>query len=316
MLLDALTQPGFNTLEKKEVVRLLSEGIASGAVRPLPTSVFNNNEIEEAFRFMATGRHIGKVLLKVKEEEKEKIVGTVPASVPAIPRTYMHPEKSYVLVGKLTKPKLKESHSKKILGCLGGFGLEMAAWLATRGATKMVLTSRSGIRTGYQKLCLRRLRDAGVDAVVSTADASTPAGAEEMLKLAEKLGPVGGVFNLAAVLRDGILPEQTVKDFELVGRPKVEATRNLDAACRRLCPELDHFVVFSSVSCGRGNIGQANYGWANSVMERICEARQAAGLPGVSFFFKNLVLILILFLVGYSMGSDRGCWIGYRNAWE
>lgn len=49
---------------------------------------------------------------------------------------------------------------------------------------------------------------------------------------------------------------------------------------REACPELDYFVVFSSVSCGRGNAGQTNYGFANSTMERICEKRRHNGLPG------------------------------------
>jgi fatty acid synthase len=44
---------------------------------------------------------------------------------------------------------------------------------------------------------------------------------------------------------------------------------------------LDYFVVFSSISCGRGNAGQTNYGYANSTMERICEQRQHDGLPGM-----------------------------------
>lgn len=48
---------------------------------------------------MATGKHIGKVVLRVREEEA---AGAEPAPaklVSAIPRTYMHPAKSYVLVG-------------------------------------------------------------------------------------------------------------------------------------------------------------------------------------------------------------------------
>ncbi|GBM63971.1 Fatty acid synthase [Araneus ventricosus] len=36
------------------------------------------------------------------------------------------------------------------------------------------------------------------------------------------------------------------------------------------------------VSCGRGNAGQSNYGYANSVMERICEERSKEGLPGLA----------------------------------
>jgi len=78
------------------------------------------------------------------------------------------------------------------------------------------------------------------------------------------------------------MENQSAGDFSAVAAPKVAGTMNLDKASRSLCPQLDYFVAFSSVSCGRGNAGQANYGLANSVMERICEARQAAGLPAVS----------------------------------
>lgn len=40
-------------------------------------------------------------------------------------------------------------------------------------------------------------------------------------------------------------------------------------------------MVFSSVSCGRGNAGQTNYGMANSIMERICEKRKTDGYPAL-----------------------------------
>jgi fatty acid synthase len=93
---------------------------------------------------------------------------------------------------------------------------------------------------------------------------------------------VGGIFNLAAVLKDALMENLEVGHFKAVTMPKVDATKNLDAASRKLCPALDYFVVFSSVSCGRGNIGQTNYGMANSAMERICEQRQANGLPGLA----------------------------------
>lgn len=78
------------------------------------------------------------------------------------------------------------------------------------------------------------------------------------------------------------MENQTEADFKTVSKPKVDGTKNLDISSRKLCPQLEHFVVFSSVSCGRGNAGQANYGLANSAMERICEARQSSGLPGLA----------------------------------
>lgn len=85
------------------------------------------------------------------------------------------------------------------LGGLGGFGLELANWLILRGATKIVLTSRSGIRTGYQSLCIRRWQEMGITVRVSTADVTNEKGAQQLIKEAAMLGSVGGIFNLAVV---------------------------------------------------------------------------------------------------------------------
>jgi fatty acid synthase len=71
--------------------------------------------------------------------------------------------------------------------------------MLNRGAKKIVLTSRSGVKTGYQSLCIRRWREQGVQIHVSTADVTNLAGAEQLIKEASKLGPVGGIFNLAVV---------------------------------------------------------------------------------------------------------------------
>lgn len=262
VLLDALFG---DCSEKKEVVRLLSEGIKNGAVRPLPSTVFSEQQLEQGFRFMATGKHIGKVLLKIRDEEPKKCIPPTPKIVAAIPRTYMNPEKSYILVGGL-----------------GGFGLELANWIIARGAKFIVLVSRSGIRTGYQSLCVRRWRENGVKIFVSTADVTTVSGTERLIQESNRLAPVGGIFNLAAVLRDALIENLTEADFKTVIRPKVDATKNLDAVSRKSCPSLDYFVIFSSVSCGRGNAGQTNYGFANSAMERMIEQRQANGLPGLA----------------------------------
>lgn len=214
---------------------------------------------------MASGKHIGKVVIKVREEEQQKSMQPTTKLMNAISRTYMHKEKSYILVGGL-----------------GGFGLEFANWMVSRGAMKIVLTSRSGIKTGYQSLMIRRWRERGVTVEIDTNDVTTLKGAQKLMKDSTKLGPIGGIFNLAAVLRDGLMENQTEADFKAVALPKVNGTKFLDTASREFCPDLDYFICFSSVSCGRGNLGQVNYGLANSAMERICEQRQGAGLPGTA----------------------------------
>lgn len=126
----------------------------------------------------------------------------------------------------------------------------------------------------------RLWRSYGVTVYVSTADITTPNGCLQLIKEAISLAPVGGIFNLAVRLRDNIFENQDAEKFLDSMAVKATATRYLDEISRRLCPRLEHFVVFSSVSCGRGNAGQTNYGMANSVMERVIEQRVVAGLPG------------------------------------
>ncbi|KAH7948759.1 hypothetical protein HPB49_002004 [Dermacentor silvarum] len=267
ILLDALFgDDPFVAADKRRVAELVREGIASGAVRPLDAIKFTRDQAEEAFRFMASGKHMGKVVLEVRPEETpRKTAPATPLTVEAVARTCFYEHKSYVIAGGL-----------------GGFGLELADWMVHRGCRKLVLSARSGVRTGYQRLCLHRWQHAGCKVVVSKADASTEKGARQIIEDAKALGPVGGIFNLAVVLRDALLENQTQEAYETVCKPKVDGTQRLDELSRKMCPEIDHFVVFSSVSCGRGNAGQTNYGYANSVMERICERRVADGLPGLA----------------------------------
>ncbi|XP_060796063.1 fatty acid synthase isoform X1 [Neoarius graeffei] len=263
ILLDALFEEG--NREWEEVSSLLKRGIADGVVQPLRTTVFERNQVEDAFRYMAQGKHIGKVLLQVRVEEDGGVGTAAPLTLPAICRTFC-----------------PASHSYIITGGLGGFGLELAHWLTERGARKLVLTSRSGIRTGYQAKRVREWRSMGIQVHVSTRDVSTLEGTEHLITEACQLGPVGGIFHLAMVLQDGMLENLTPKQFIEVNKPKYDGTLHLDRVTRQKCPELQHFVVFSSVSCGRGNAGQSNYGFANSTMERVCEQRRHDGLSGLA----------------------------------
>lgn len=124
------------------------------------------------------------------------------------------------------------------------------------------------------------MRKYGVEVVISTADIKTREGCEEIINTAMQLGPVGGIFNLAGVLNDSLFTKLNEQSFIDVVQPKALSTIHFDELSRRLCPQLDYFLVFSSISCGYGNAGQTNYGLANSVTERIVEQRKRDGLPG------------------------------------
>lgn len=254
ILLDALFEEG--NCEWEEVRGLMEAGMRSGVVQPLPTTCFYNDQLEQAFRFMSQGKHIGKVVLNTRDQ-----AGHLPSVV--VPRFSCPPDKSYVVTGGL-----------------GGFGLELVQWLAEQGARHVTVTSRSGARSSYQRWVVERLRRGGVDVRVATYDTTTAQGVAQLLSEAGK--PVTGIFHLAGVLRDGLLENLTVSQFEEVFRAKVSTALHLDTLSRDLCPELAHFVCFSSVVSGRGNSGQCNYAAANSALERLCEGRARAGLPGLA----------------------------------
>lgn len=84
------------------------------------------------------------------------------------------------------------------------------------------------------------------------------------------------------MLEDAIFENQTENSFARVAAPKAVATELLDRLSRIMCPRLEQFVVFSSMSCSLGNAGQTNYGMANSMMERICELRKTDNLPATT----------------------------------
>ncbi len=115
--------------------------------------------------------------------------------------------------------------------------------------------------------------------MISKTNITTKSGCLELLNESLKMGPVGGIFNLAVQLSDANFVNQNASNFTECLAPKALATQYLDELSRKMCPDLHYFVVFSSVACGMGNAGQSNYGMANSVMERIVEKRCSDGLP-------------------------------------
>ncbi|CAJ0579052.1 unnamed protein product, partial [Mesorhabditis spiculigera] len=267
ILLDAVMDQSIGNREDwLEISRLFQEGLKSGVVQPLKANTYPADKAEEAFRFMSAGKHIGKVLMEIRPEESKKVCPPTPIKVKAICRTLCHPQHVYIITGGL-----------------GGFGLELAQWLINRGARKLVLTSRSGIKTGYQARCVSFWRRTGISIQISTQNIARKRDAVELIREAQSMGTIGGLFHLAMVLRDCLFENQNVQNFKDAAEAKYYGTINIDNATREFCDEnLRWFVVFSSITSGRGNAGQTNYGWSNSTMERMIDHRREDGYPGIA----------------------------------
>jgi len=224
---------------------LLEKGIVTGEVKPLPVKVYGVEQIEDAIDFMGKSRHIGKVVVEMKFES-EKSVDVV--------------------------QKYRTRGTHLITGGLGGFGLELANWLAKNGAQKIVLTSRSGIRNGWQKMNVREMEKYS-KVVIETRSINSKSDATKILK---SCGDIKGIWHLAGVLRDAPLDKMTEEKWNLVVNTKMQAVY-LNQASKDLNVKLQTFCMFSSVSNRFGNFGQANYAYGNSICEEVCYERQAEG---------------------------------------
>ncbi|KAK4878173.1 hypothetical protein RN001_010679 [Aquatica leii] len=246
--------------EVKKLMNLLKYGIKEGYIKPLPRIVYPKEKLQNAFSYMNSGKHTDKIIVKFKED---LVSNQLPMR--AKPRFLCDSNKVYILIGGL-----------------GGFGIELADWLIGRGAQKLILVSRSGVTNGYQNYKLRYWKMLGAKIVLAQEDVTTEEGCRKLLAESNCLGVVDGIFNLSVVLHDASIENQTDYSFKTVLAPKVLITKNMDTVSKNLCPSLRYFVVFSSVTCGRGNSGQTNYGMANSIAERICEQRKRQGYPALA----------------------------------
>uniref|UniRef100_A0A336KMM1 CSON007223 protein n=1 Tax=Culicoides sonorensis TaxID=179676 RepID=A0A336KMM1_CULSO len=247
------------TIENKQNLhQMITKGVDTGVIMPLKTHVFVASDIQQAFRFLGSGKHIGKVLIKIRNDDSSK--ESLPITI--YPMVYFNKHLAYIIPGGL-----------------GGFGLELADWMVLRGCRKLVLSSSRGISSAYQKYRINLWRSYGVEVIISTAHITTFDGCLKLIQVGKKLGDIGGIFNLAVQLRDGIFENQDSTKFEDAASVKGKATLFFDKISRELCPQLEYFVAFSSVSSGLGHAEQTSYGTANSIMERIIEQRKASGYP-------------------------------------
>ncbi|CAG2166966.1 unnamed protein product [Oppiella nova] len=247
----------------------------NGCIKPIKATVLKPEEAVKAFHSMTTGEHIGRLIIKFRDEETVRtplLAMNRTMNMRTTVKTFFDPNKVYVITEGL-----------------GTFGLELIQWMHYRGGRKFVVTSRYGITTDYQKFIINRFKEVSksdknlsLDLLVSTANGMTIEGTQQLLNEAKNLGPIGGVFHLALALYNELFEQQFLEDFCAAVDIKHKIFAHLDQLSRQLAYKLDYFVVFSSVSCGKGNGGQSNYGFGNSMCERICDERRRDGLHGLA----------------------------------
>ncbi len=164
-----------------------------------------------------------------------------------------------------------------ITGGLGGLGYLFSEYLVKQYRARLVLTGRSALNSEQQaKLDALCAHSAVLYVQADIADAAQAASVVAEAK--NSFGALNGIFHSAGVLRDGFVLNKTQADLAAVLAAKVQGTVNLDAASQH--ENLDLFVLFSSVAGALGNLGQADYAYANHFLDAFAAEREQLRIAG------------------------------------
>jgi myxalamid-type polyketide synthase MxaC len=167
-----------------------------------------------------------------------------------------------------------------VTGGTGALGLQLARWMAGRGARWIVLASRSG-ESDRSRAALSELRSTGARVDAVRCDVSRTADVSSLFaSLAESGAVVKGIVHAAGIVEDGVLLKQDWTAFENALTPKIAGAWNLHLASRSF--DLDFFVLYSSVASLVGSAGQSGYAAGNAFQDALAHARHAERLPGLS----------------------------------
>ncbi|PKY01888.1 KR-domain-containing protein [Aspergillus campestris IBT 28561] len=227
--------------------------IERGLIKPIePKTIFEAHEVEVAFRYMQTGEHMGKILIRFPEDP-----GRLPLSR-GEDRLSLSPEVSYLLIGGL-----------------GGLGQAVSRWMVECGARSLVFLSRSAGQSAEIDVFRRELKAMGCSITAVPGDVADPDDVRRALDACPQ--PVAGVIQMAMVLKDQTLDKMTYDEWMSAISPKVEGTWNLYRALQE--HQLDFFVLFGSLVGHLANVGQANYGAANCFHGAFARYSRARGFP-------------------------------------
>ena len=239
-----------------DLIIAVFDALGRGEFTLLPFRLFRGADVQDAYRLMQRSGHIGKILVSPPPPQDIKL----PATAASL--------------------EFDADGFHVVIGGLGGFGGEVARWLADHGARKIVLTSRSGHQNDEHAVLFEELSDRAIDIRAIACDVTDRNAMHNVLQKLRETAPIAGVIHSAMVLDDGLITSLDNERFEKVLAPKVEGARNLDELTAG--DDLDYFILFSSLTTMVGNPGQANYVAANGFLEGLARERRTKNLPGLA----------------------------------
>lgn len=236
-----------------KVISLLADQTVS-MIQPL--NVRPLAEIEKTLRTLQSGKHIGKQVLSVSDNELVKVL----------------PQNASV--------KLRADASYLVVGGLGGIGRTVCEWLIARGARNIIVMSRSAtaekIRSFADEAALQ-----GCRVYAQACDIADKQSVDAAFDICAKvMPPIRGVIQGAMVLQDSLVERMTPEQWNGAVRPKVHGSWNLHE--RLSSKDVDFFVLLSSLSGIVGLPSQCNYAAGNAYQDALAKYRRSLGFHGAA----------------------------------
>ncbi|KAJ5177658.1 mycocerosic acid synthase [Penicillium coprophilum] len=236
------------------VHRILSDIISlleSSVLRPIhPITIYPIHKIEDAFHFLGSRKHTGKVVLQAFPASTVKCSPSKPKPLQA------RKDGTYVVAGGL-----------------GDLTSRVCVFLASRGAGHVVVLSRRALDEEMKQKYMAAVREHGAELHILQCDITGEESMKRAASYCTRLPSVRGVVNGALVLSDRTFAQMTIDQWKLPLQPKVFGTLNLDKffASRNLA----FFLTLSSVVAVVGRAGQSNYAAGNGFQDAFALAHSA-----------------------------------------
>lgn len=229
---------------KREVASMMRTALQAGNLKPIISRrLYLQGTVEE--RNNEVYERFGKVLIHPLKQIK---------SIQVVPHLCFDKNKCYFIVEGLDI-----------------FGMQLMKWMIDEGVTKLFVVSKIASKEKeifyLKKLCEHEEKitiRVGVDLTNATT-------VHKLLKEASSVGQLGAIFDF----------QRTSKEYASSSLITTSITQILDQESRKLCPLLEHFVIFSFYD---KNEPLSRF----SVVKNICEQRKVFGQHGLFVLLPSL----------------------------
>ncbi|KAL3473204.1 beta-ketoacyl synthase [Aspergillus californicus] len=235
------------------LLRRCMHHFALGELSPLPVHEFEAQHVEQPFRYMQKGTHIGKIAVTMPDDSS-----TLPLSLS--PRA----------------PSFRSDACHLIVGGLGGLGRSVSSWMSHHGGNHFIFFSRSAGDREQDNFVLE-LRAQGCRVDLVSGDVSNDGDVDALM--ASIRTPLAGVMQASMALEDKALVSMSFEEWQTAFSPKVQGTWNLHRSLEKHDHNVDYFVLFSSGSGLIGRSGQANYAAGNTFLDAFVQYRHSLHRP-------------------------------------